>query len=132
MFIAPNDGTYTENKKYKLEELLYSNNFIAREFGSGTRLQYEKYFTENGILLDKIKTCGIMDSTHSIVNAVMNGLGISIVSELAVRGMLEKKLLIPIKLKKALPERKIYTVFNKKIVHSHLIEVFIKYVAAFS
>ena len=132
VFIAPNNGDYSENKKYKLGELLYSNHFIAREFGSGTRLQYEKYFTENGILLDKIKTCGIMDSTHSIINAVMNGLGISIVSELAVHNMLEQKLLMPIKLRNALPERKIYTVLNKNIVHSHLIEVFIQFIRAFS
>ncbi|MCL2035311.1 MAG: selenium metabolism-associated LysR family transcriptional regulator [Oscillospiraceae bacterium] len=127
VFIAPNDGSYSKNKKYTLEELLYSNHFIAREFGSGTRMQYEKYFTENGILLDKIKTCASMDSTHSIINAVINGLGISIVSELAVRNLFEQKLLMPIELKTALPERKIFAVLNKSIVHSHLVELFMEY-----
>jgi len=129
VFIAPNNGSYSESKEYSLEELLYSNSFISREFGSGTRIQYEKYFTENGIILDKIKTCANMDSTYSIINAVMNGLGISIVSELAVRQAFDQKLLVPIKLKSKIPERKIYTVLNKNVIHSHLIKLFMEYLA---
>jgi DNA-binding transcriptional LysR family regulator len=130
LFIAPRNGAYSASKRYNLEELLYANSFIAREFGSGTRVQYEKYFTENGIVLDKIETCANMDSTHSIINAVSSGLGISIVSELAARQMLKQKLLLPLKLKSGLPERKIYAVLNKHIVHSHLIKLFMEYVTA--
>jgi len=129
VFIAPNNGAYAADKEYALEELLYSNHFISRELGSGTRMQYEKYFTENGITLDKIKTCASMDSTHSIINAVMSGLGVSIVSGLAIRPMLERKLLLTIKLKNELPKRKIYAVLNRGIVHSHLIKLFMEYAA---
>ena len=68
-----------------------------------------------------------MDSTQSIINAVMSGLGISIVSELAARQMLKQKILLPIKLKNELPERKIYAVINKNIVHSHLTKLFMEY-----
>jgi len=132
VFIAPSNGSYCESKKYTLDELLYSNSFISREFGSGTRMQYEKFFTENGIFLDKIKTCGVMDSTHSIINAVTNGLGISIVSEIAARQKIERKELIAIALKNELPERKIYSVLNKNIVHSHLIELFMGYVEIYN
>jgi DNA-binding transcriptional LysR family regulator len=127
VFIAPYNGPYSENEEYALAELLYSNNFIAREFGSGTRIQYEKFLSENGIIIDKIKPCAVMDSTHGIINAVMSGLGISIVSELAVRQMLEQKILLAIKLKNELPERKIYMVLNKNNVHSHLIKLFMEY-----
>jgi len=126
VFITPNNGTYSESKEYMLEELFYSNNFISREFGSGTRIQYEKYLIENGIILEKIKTCANMDSTHSIINAVINGLGVSIVSRLAARQMIEQKALLSIKLKNDLPERKIYIVLNKNIVHSHLIKLFME------
>ena len=129
VFIAPNNGSYSADRKYTLEELLYSNSFISRELGSGTRIQYEKYFTENGVILDKIKTCASMDSTYSIISAVSFGLGVSIVSELAVRQMLDNKFLIRIKLKNTLPERKIYMVINRNIVHSHLLKLFMDYVA---
>lgn len=128
VFIAPNDGSYFTSKQYTLEELLYTNHFIAREFGSGTRIQYEKFFLENGIHLDKIKICASMDSTHSIINAVMNRLGISIVSEIAARHRIEQQELISLTLKDALPARKIYMVLNKNIVHSHLIELFMEYI----
>ena len=128
VFIAPAGGGYSANKKYALEELLYANSFIAREYGSGTRIQYEKYFVENGIILDKIKTCANMDSTHSIINAVISGLGISIVSELAARQMIEHKLLTPLKIDKETPERKIYMVLNKSAIHSHLVKLFMEYI----
>ena len=127
VFIAPNDSSYSASKKYTLEELLYSNSFISREFGSGTRIQYEKYFTERGIILEKIKTCASLDNTHSIIKAVASGLGIAIVSELAARQMLEEKALLRIKLKNEPPERKIYAVLNKNIVHSHLIKMFLEH-----
>ncbi|MDR2719321.1 MAG: LysR family transcriptional regulator [Nitrososphaerota archaeon] len=126
VFIAPNNEVYSEDKEYSLEELLYSNNFISREFGSGTRIQYEKYFLENGILLNKIKTCAVMDSTHSIIGAVANGFGISIVSELAARHAFEQKLLIPLKLKNEASKRRIYIVLNKNVIHSHLIKLFME------
>jgi len=127
VFIAPNDGSYSKNKKYSLEELLYSSSFISREFGSGTRIQYEKFLSENGIILEKIKTCASMDSTHSIVSAVASGLGISIVSKLAARQMIDQGALLPIKLEKELPERKIYMVLNKHNIHSHLVTLFMEY-----
>jgi len=127
VFVAANNGLYSKGKKYTLEELLYTDSFISREAGSGTRIQYEKFFYENGISLDKIKTCASMDSTHSILNAVASGLGISLVSELAARPMIKHKALLPLKLKNKLPERKIYTVLNKTVAHSHLIKLFMEH-----
>jgi len=127
VFIAPNNGCFYGDKVYSLEELLYSNSFISREYGSGTRMQYEKYFSENEIELDKIKTCASMDSTQSILLAVASGLGISIISELAAGPMIEQNKLLKIKLKNKMPERKIYAVFNKNIFQSHLVKLFIDY-----
>ena len=128
VFIAPNDSNYSEREEYALEEILYANNFISRESGSGTRIQYEKFFTENGILLNRIKTCAIMDNTYSIIDAVVNGLGVSIVSELAVRHIVKQKMLRQIRLKTTLPVRKIYAVLSDNIVHSHLVELFMEYI----
>ncbi|MDR2570427.1 MAG: LysR family transcriptional regulator [Oscillospiraceae bacterium] len=132
LFIAPNDSTYSVSREYELEELLYKGSFIAREFGSGTRIQYEKFFTENGIILNEIKTCAIIDSTHGIINAVINGMGISIVSDIAVEQKIIQKDLITLNMKNALPTRMIYTVLNKNIVHSHLVKLFMEYIAGYS
>ena len=127
VFIAPNNDSFNESNEYTLEGLLYSNSFISREYGSGTRMQYEKYLVENGIDLDKIKACASMDNTQSILLAVASGFGISIVSELAAKQMITQKKLLRLKLKNKLPERKIYTVLNKNITHSHLVKLFMDY-----
>jgi len=129
VFIAPNNGSYLIDKIYNLEELLYSHSFIAREYGSGTRVQYEKFFTENVVVLDRIKTCAVMDSTHSIINAVASGLGVSIVSEIAARQMIEQEKVLSLKLTANLPERKIYMVLNKHSVQSHILKLFMEYLA---
>jgi len=129
VFVAPSNEHYVVDKSYTLEELLYSSNFIARESGSGTRMQYEKFFSENGIELDRIKTCAVMDSTYSIVNAVASGLGVSIVSRIAARSMIAQKELLALNVKANLPERRIYMVLNKNSVQSHLLKLFIEFVA---
>ena len=128
VFVAPPaacGGQYVAEHIYTLDELLYSSAFISRERGSGTRMQYEKYFTENGIVLSRIKTCASMDSTHSIVSAVAHGLGISIVSELAVRDLIAQGKLVELALENPLPERKIYLVLNKHVAHSHVSTLFV-------
>jgi len=124
VFIAPNNGSYLTDKSYTLEELLYSHSFVAREFGSGTRVQYEKFFTEKGVVPDCIKTCAVMDSTYSIINAVAGGLGVSIVSEIAARQMIEQKTVLSLKLTTNLPARKIYMVLNRHSIQSHLLKLF--------
>jgi len=129
VFIAPNNGSYSPKRKYYLSQLLSSSSFISREFGSGTRIQYEKFLSESGARLDKIKTCASMDSTHSIINAVASGLGTSIVSELAARELIEQGELLPIQLEEELPKRKIYMVLNKFNVHSHLVKLFMDFTA---
>lgn len=129
VFIAQTGGSsLSEEKEHTLETLLYSNSFIARESGSGTRIQYEKFFAENGIQIDRIETCASMDSTQGIINAVISGLGISIVSEMAVQNELAQKRLRMIRINKALPERAIYVVLNKNAAHSHVVELFLDYV----
>ena len=126
--VAPNDGSYPEGKVFALDDLLYSNSFISRELGSGTRMQYEKFFIEKGIDLDKISICATIGNTQGIINAVSHGLGISIVSKLAASQTLKQKLIVPIRLKEELPTRKIYAVLNRSIVHSHLTKLLIEHV----
>ena len=127
VFIAPYDEYFLSSDEYSLDELLYNRRFISREKGSGTRMQYEKYFVEQGINLSKINICACFDNTQSIINAVINGLGVSVVSEFAARTFIERKMVLPIKLKAELPERKLYYVLKKNFSHSHLTDLFIEF-----
>ena len=128
VFIAPYDKEFSDSREYSLEELLYGRRFVSREKGSGTRTQYESFFTEHNIDLDRINTCVSFDNTQSIINAVINGLGVSVVSEFAARAFIKQKMVMPIKLKTKLPERKFYYVLKKNFSHSHLIDLFVKFI----
>jgi len=127
VFIAPYREEFLAPHNHSLDKLLYEQRFISREKGSGTRAQYENYFAEQNIQLNKINIYASFDNTQSIINAVINGLGVSVVSELAARVFIEHKMILPLKLERALPERKLYYVLKKNFSHSHLIGLFIKF-----
>ena len=125
--IAPNDGIFCENRAHCLNELLSATGFVSREQGSGTRIQYEKFFQENGVDLEKIKFTAWFDNTYSIISAVAHGLGVSMVSALAAKQMLEQKAVLSIRLKKEPPKRKICMALNKNAAQSHLLRLFIRF-----
>jgi len=127
VFIAPYSKEFSESKEYSLEELLYKYPFVSREKGSGTRTQYENFFAEQSIILSKINDRVSFDNTQSIINAVINGLGVSVVSEFAARAFIERKMIMPIKLNTELPERKFYYVLKKNFSHSHLTNLFVDF-----
>ncbi|MCL2405599.1 MAG: selenium metabolism-associated LysR family transcriptional regulator [Defluviitaleaceae bacterium] len=123
---SPNMG-FVDTSKYALEPLIYKHRFISREKGSGTRAQYESFFTEQNIDIANIKSCLCFDNTQSIINAVASGLGISIVSEYAARAFIERKMIIPLQLKTPLPKRTFYYVLKKNFAHSHLIDMLVEF-----
>ena len=125
VFIAPEDGGYFPDKIYTLKELLYIHPFIAREVGSGTRMQYEHFFVEQGISLSKISTGAVMSSTQGILNGVANGLGISMVSRLSLKDPYRQKNILPLRLNVPLPGRDLYMVSNKQ--PSRITQVFMDY-----
>jgi len=129
VIIAPLNKGFSKTKEYSLEPLLYQHRFISREKGSGTRAQYEAFFAEQAIDIKKINTCLCFDNTQSIINAVINGIGISMVSEFAARVYIDKKMVIPLQLNVKLPERKFYYVLKKNFTHSHLIDLFVEFLA---
>jgi DNA-binding transcriptional LysR family regulator len=122
------ESQLSSTKKYSLEDLLYSGSFISRELGSGTRIQYEKFFHDKGINLKRIMSCANMGNTQSVINSVASGLGISIVSELAAHDAINQRQILALRSKEKLPSRKIYTVLNARVKHSHLIRLFLAHI----
>jgi len=126
VFIAPQGG-FLDAKDYDLEELLYGYPFIAREKGSGTRAQYENFFVERGVDISKINIRAGFDNTQSIINAVANGMGISVVSEFAADVFMRHNMVTAVKLKTPLPERKFYYMLKRNFVQSHLVGLFAEF-----
>jgi DNA-binding transcriptional LysR family regulator len=78
-------------------EQLLSLPFLLREKGSGTRSCMEERFTGIGISPDDLSVVAILGSTAAIKEAVRQGLGISVLSRLAVREELENGSLVELK-----------------------------------
>jgi len=129
--IAPADKGFNNSKLYSLEELICGYRFISREKGSGTREQYETFFSGNGVDVKQVNAGICFDNTQSIINAVACGLGVSMVSEFAARAFILHKMVMPLKLEIKLPNRKFYYVKKKNFVHSHLVDLFTRFIAGF-
>ncbi|MCL2754046.1 MAG: selenium metabolism-associated LysR family transcriptional regulator, partial [Defluviitaleaceae bacterium] len=92
VLIAPKQDGFCDKTHYSLDELLHNNNFVGRENGSGTKNEYDNYLASLGINIQKINIIASFDNTQSIINAVINGLGIAIVSEFAAKNYVEKQI----------------------------------------
>jgi len=86
--IAVSSPSLIKAHEMSLEELT-SFPTILREEGSGTRKEIERILEDRGISLDTLNVVGYFGSTDAVKQAVKAGMGISIVSELAVRDELK-------------------------------------------
>lgn len=85
---------------------------IIREEGSGTRIEFQKILEKRGLGLDDFNIAGIFGSTDAVKQAVKAGLGISVLSRLAVVDELRYKILREIRLKNMQMNRQFYIVIH--------------------
>lgn len=102
--------------------------FILREEGSGTRQRIEDFFLPHGITVQELHVPLILGSTESIKEAVEAGIGISIVSKLAVRKEVEDGRLKLVKLKEGKILRTLSLIRPPKSALSHAAEEFLLFV----
>ncbi|MCX8030355.1 MAG: selenium metabolism-associated LysR family transcriptional regulator [Thermodesulfovibrionales bacterium] len=103
---------FIEKEELTIDELM-SYPMILREEGSGTRMEFLKIIEKKGFTFDNLNISGCFGSTDSIKQAVMNGLGISIISKLAIKNELKFNLVKKIFLKDAEMKRLFYVAFHR-------------------
>lgn len=81
--IVPRSHRWSRRKAVVLRELL-SEPFILRESGSGTRQSLQENLLAEGVQLEAFRIVAKMGSTQAVCQAIKHGIGISIVSQLAV------------------------------------------------
>ena len=91
-----------------------NEDFIMRESGSGTRREAVKLLESHGISQNELKISATFGKTVTVVKSVVNGLGIAMMSRLAVTGEIERGELLEFKLSKDGGYRKLYMVTEKK------------------
>ena len=111
--IVPCGHELSLRKSVRLEELL-KYPYVNREETSGTRAEIEHIFESSGIPASKLKTSLELGSTESVITAVSEGRGISILSSIAAKKAQAADLVSILKLEKANSTRKLYLLRPKK------------------
>lgn len=112
VLVVPCNHAFAKRKTVKLGEVL-DQSFINREETSGTRKEIECLLQKNNISPEKLKIALELGSTESVITAVSEGRGISIVSSIAAKKAQAAGLLRIVNIQEATAPRKLYIVRQK-------------------
>lgn len=130
LFIVVSKNHELAKKDKITKEDLKNYPFILREPASGTRKESEKILEKLGISYDDLKVSFELNTTESILTAVSEGIGISIISSIAASKMEAAGLVKCLKLPEKIPsKRKLYLVkLKEKKFEKNLIITFWNFV----
>jgi DNA-binding transcriptional LysR family regulator len=103
---------------------------VLREEGSGTRREAEKLLAGQGVSCASVKVAGIFGSTDAVKQAAKVGLGLTILSRVAVTEELKHKLLKEVRLAAPPMKRMFYIVTHKKRTLPFLYSLFLDHLKA--
>ena len=119
VLIAPVDYPGLDNGKPVSMERLVKEPFVVRERGSGTRDNIEGYLQKQfRIGLSAFNIVGEMGSSEAVKEAVIGGLGLSIISHYAVERELKQGVLSVVPLDGGNISRRFYLIYRK---HLHML-----------
>lgn len=107
--ICPARGRFVQGQTLTQEEFR-SQKFLLREPGSGTRETFQRVMEEAGLAVEPIWEAM---STTALVNAVINGLGITVLPHRMVLGPLSKGLVVSVRVEGLEFRRKYYIVRHR-------------------
>jgi DNA-binding transcriptional LysR family regulator len=113
VLIVPCNHELAKNETVKLTELA-KYPFIRREETSGTRKEVERLLENNGFPVELLKAGLELGSTESVITAVSEGRGVSIVSSIAAKKAQAAGLIKIVKINEAKNPRKLYMARPKK------------------
>ena len=105
-------------------DFLFSERFIFRKEGSGTRLFIKQRLLEKDINIEDLNIVSIIDSNEMIKKMIELNLGVSFVSKFSIQNEIDLKLIKPFNIKDLNLNRSFYFVYNKNRTLSPLIQVF--------
>jgi DNA-binding transcriptional LysR family regulator len=114
VIVTPNEGKYKEIKsEEEILAILATETYVLREEGSGTRKEALKQLKKAGIRADSMRIVASIENQEMIKSSIRQGLGISILSKLAVKEEVEKGNLLAFNIPKTKSAREMYMVYNK-------------------
>jgi DNA-binding transcriptional LysR family regulator len=111
---VPKGHRWLKKKSITLNELPQEP-FIAREKGSATRDVLESYLKETkSISLSQLDVCGELGSSEAIKEAIIAGLGVSIISIHAIKRELAAGTLFEVPIQRLKMERNFYLIYPRQ------------------
>ncbi len=127
VLVAPATPEWRCRDEITLEELRQIP-FILREPGSGTRLMFEQALAPWGLSLQDLRVVADLGSTTAVKEAVKAGLGVSVLSRLAVKDDLRAGLAHTVRIHELDGlERKFFAVVHEKRSLSPLAKAFLDF-----
>jgi DNA-binding transcriptional LysR family regulator len=124
VLVAPNNHQWRRVKSITLDHLT-TMPFLAREPGSGTRQAFEKKI---GRSLDQFNLVGCFGSTGAIKQALKAGLGVAVLSLLAVRSEITSGQLKLVEIEGLDPIRRdFFVVTNRSLTPSPIADAFLAF-----
>jgi DNA-binding transcriptional LysR family regulator len=105
---------------------LLSYPFIMRNSDSGTNSLIEKFLKKNKISKDQMNIVAYTENGQSLIEFVLQDIGIAIISKMAASEYLERNLLSIHEINEFHDERYFYLVYNKNKTQSMLSKLFIE------
>lgn len=121
ILVCPTSHEFSKLDSVELKQL-QNQDFILREKGSGTRELFEKLLVYHGISINEKWVC---NNSEAIKNAVINGQGLTVISEMLVREAIDNKKLHTVKIKGVKLARSFNLVYHKNKYISDNLKSFI-------
>ncbi len=113
--VVPNTKAYPWEGYHELDmDFLLENKIILREKGSGTRELLENKLKEQGLELDALDILAYIEDVETIKKFIELDIGISFISERAIKREIDMGILKPYSIKGLDLRRKFYFVYHKK------------------
>lgn len=128
VLIVPGNKRWAGVKSLSLKELVKTP-MLLRESGSGTRVVFERKLAELGYNLRDFNIVAQLGSTAAIKQAVISGVGVSVISNVAVRHEIHCRLVREVRLHELRSlERHFFVVRNRKRTPSPICQAFLEFV----
>lgn len=125
MLCVPNNEKYPFSNYDNFDiDLLYSEKLIFRKKGSGTRKLIEQSLSAKDISIDDLNVISYIDSNEMIKKMIELGLGVSFISNIAVKNEVNLELIKKLKIKDLNLKRSFYFVYSKNRTLSPVVEAF--------
>lgn len=100
-------------KPIQLNDII-NYSFVMRNAGSGTNAMLERVLKKQHISKDKLNIIAYTDDGQSLIQYVMQNIGISIISEMAAKSYADNQMINMYEIPEFNDERYFYLVFNKQ------------------